>query len=128
MTDIQHKRPPPFSLRLTPEERRQLQDQAAGMSLGSYVRARLFGGGTQNTNATHTTRNKFQIRDHKALAEVLAKLGASRLASNLNQLAKGVNTGSLPVSPETENDLRAACRDIRTIKRLLMTALGIRER
>ena len=73
-------------------------------------------------------RGQYRVKDYKALAEVLAKLGASRLSSNLNQLAKAANSGSLPVTPETENALQAACRDIRAVKRLLMTALGIQER
>jgi hypothetical protein len=67
------------------------------------------------------------VKDRRALAHVLSMLGASRLASNLNQLAKAANSSSLPVTPETESELQAACRDIRTIKHLLMTALGIQE-
>ena len=126
MTNSKTKRPPPLSLRLTPDERRQLEDQAAGMSLGGYIRACLFGGnGPAIKKQTH---GQSRVKDHKALAEVLAKLGASRFASNLNQLAKAANSGSLPVTPETESALQAACRDIRAIKRLLMAALGIQER
>jgi hypothetical protein len=41
---------------------------------------------------------------------------------------KAVNTGSLPVSSETERDLQAACRDVRAIKNMLMRALGFQER
>ena len=96
------------------------------MSLGGYIRACLFGG--NGPVIKKQTRSKSPVKDQKALAEVLAKLGASRLASNLNQLAKAANSGSLPVTPETENALQAACRDIRAVKRLLMTALGIQER
>jgi hypothetical protein len=126
MTNSKTKRPPPLSLRLTPDERHQLEDQAVGMSLGGYIRACLFD--RNSPGIKNQTRIKIPVKDHKALAEVLAKLGASRLASNLNQLAKAANSGSLPVTPETESALQAACRDIRTIKRLLMTALGIQER
>jgi hypothetical protein len=121
------KRPPPFSLRLTQEERQQLERRAAGTSLGAYIRACLFGENEANPAFKRRTRSKFPVKDHKALAHVLSQLGASRLASNLNQLAKAVNTGSLPVSPETERDLQAACRDIRAIKDMLMRALGFRE-
>jgi hypothetical protein len=55
---------------------------------------------------------------------VLGALGRSRLSSNLNQLAKAVNTGSLPVTPETEADLRQACRDVAEIRADLLRALG----
>lgn len=124
MTKAARSYPPPISIRLSADERISLEKAAQSMTLSAYIRLRLFG----ESGVPRRTSGKLQIKDHKALAEVLAKLGASRLASNLNQLAKGVNMGSLPVTPETEHDLRAACRDIRAIKRLLMTALGIQER
>ncbi|MEJ2681299.1 MAG: plasmid mobilization relaxosome protein MobC [Gammaproteobacteria bacterium] len=43
-------------------------------------------------------RKKRPIKDIKALSQVLAELGQSRIANNLNQLAKASNTGSLPVN------------------------------
>jgi hypothetical protein len=52
-------------------------------------------------------------------------LGQSRLSSNLNQLAKAVNTGSLPVTPETERELRQAARDVMVMRRMLIDALGL---
>jgi hypothetical protein len=55
---------------------------------------------------------------------VLGVLGRSRLASNLNQLAKAVNTGSLPVTPETEADLKEACRQVSALREDLLRALG----
>ena len=65
------------------------------------------------------------MHDHKALAQVLAALGGSRLSSNLNQLARGVNTGTLPVLPETEEDIRQACADVATIRKALIDALDL---
>jgi hypothetical protein len=55
---------------------------------------------------------------------VLGALGQSRLSANLNQLAKAVNTGSLPVTPETEADLKAACKDVLALRADLLRALG----
>jgi len=55
---------------------------------------------------------------------VLAALGKSRVANNLNQLAKAVHTGSLPVTPETEEEIKSACRDVRRMRTDLLTALG----
>jgi hypothetical protein len=43
---------------------------------------------------------------------VLALLGRSRLANNLNQLAYAANIGSLPLTPETEEELQAAIAKI----------------
>ncbi|MCE8511054.1 hypothetical protein KBY28_21655, partial [Ruegeria pomeroyi] len=64
------------------------------------------------------------VKDAEALGRVLGALGASRLSSNLNQLAKAVNTGSLPVTPETEADLVAACEEVRALRDDLLRALG----
>lgn len=116
-------RPTPFSLRLNFAERAQLEKDAAGMSLAAYIRDRLFG----EDVAPRQTRGKFPVKDYAALGRVLAALGASRLSSNLNQLAKAVNTGSLPVTPETEEDLRKACRDVQAMRRDLLIALGLQE-
>ena len=112
--------PPPFSLRLTFEERARLEKEAAGMALGAYIRMRLFGEDAE----PRRTRGKFPVKDHEALGRVLGALGASRLSSNLNQLAKAVNTGSLPVTSETEDVLFDACEEILAIRIDLLRALG----
>lgn len=114
------KYPPPFSLRLTFEERARLERDAAGMSLGAYIRSRLFG----DDVPPRRTRGKFPVKDKAALAKVLAALGASRLSQNLNQLARAVNIGALPVTPETDADLRDACRAVVDMRDELLRALG----
>lgn len=114
----------PFSLRLTAQERVRLERQAAGLSLGAYIRERLLGGG----ESPRRTRGKFPAKDHTALAQVLALLGRSELAASLATLARAVSTGSLPVTPETEATLQKACQDVAAIKSMLMKALGIAER
>jgi hypothetical protein len=60
------------------------------------------------------------------LAQALALLGQSRLSSNLNQLAHLGNIGALPFTPEVEAELLAALEEIRAIRRLLLTALGLK--
>jgi hypothetical protein len=114
------KTPAPFSLRLTFEERARLERDSAGMSLGAYIRGRLFG---ENV-APRKARGNTPVKDHQALGRVLGALGGSRLSQNLNQLAKAVNTGSLPVTPETERDLREACVAVAVLRAELMRALG----
>lgn len=114
------KYPPPFSLRLTFEERSRLDRDAAGMSLGAYIRSRLFG----NDGPPRRTRGKFPVKDKAALAKVLASLGASRLSQNLNQLARAVNIGAFPVTPETDAELRDACRAVTELRDELLRALG----
>jgi hypothetical protein len=112
--------PAPFSLRLTHEERARLLADAGRKPMGAYIRERLFG----DEAAPRKRRSYSPVKDHEALGRVLGALGRSRLSSNLNQLAKAVNTGSLPVTPETEADLRQACRDVAEIRADLLRALG----
>lgn len=112
--------PPPFSLRLTFEERQLLEADAGDMPLGAFIRKRLLGDGA----AQRKRKGNSPVKDKAALARVLGALGQSRLSSNLNQLAKAVNTGSLPVTPETEADLKAVCKDIAALRADLLRALG----
>ena len=118
-----NKHPPPFSLRLTREERLQLDRQAAGIPLGAYIRERLFGPEAE----PRRTRGRFPVKDHQSLAKLLALLGRSQLGSRLSELARAAGSGSLPVTPETEEAILEGIRDIATMKRLLITALGIKE-
>ncbi|WP_299632588.1 hypothetical protein [uncultured Roseobacter sp.] len=112
--------PPPFSIRFTFEERARLKKAAAGMPLGAYIRQKLFEGELTQRR----TRGKNPVKDHTELARVLGALGASRLSSNLNQIAKAAHLGALPVTPELEEELGQACRDIRNMRTDLMKALG----
>ena len=114
------KYPPPFSLRLTFEERARLEREAAGMALGAYIRDRLLG----EDASPRRTRGKFPVKDHQALGQVLGSLGASRLSSNLNQLAHAANSGSLPVTPDTETQLIEACAAVQEMRDALLRALG----
>lgn len=116
--------PRPFSLRLSAEQRRALEARAGTLPLGEYIRGRLF---SDDLRSKQVRRHPRPVKDHKALAEVLARVGASRLASNLNQLAKAANTGALSVTPETEAALRQACADIAAMRAALMRALGFKE-
>lgn len=113
-------KPAPFSLRLSFDERGILEHDAAGQALGAYIRERLFG----EDVTPRATRGKFPVKDQAALGRVLGALGASRLSANLNQLAKAVNTGSLPVTPETEEELRKACAAVIAMREDILSALG----
>ena len=112
---------PPFSLRLSAEERARLEEQAGSRPLGSYIRHRLLG---ENTDKRRTIR-KPKI-DEQKLVLVLAQLGKSRLSSNLNQLAKAANMGTLDVSQEVGDQLQEACRTVLAMRDALITALGLK--
>lgn len=116
----QKKAPAPFSIRFTFEERAKLEEAAAGMPLGAFIRQKLFDGEL----TPRRVRGHKPIKDHAELARVLGALGQSRLSSNLNQIAKAANLGALPVTPELEAELNEACQSIRSMRSELMRALG----
>lgn len=58
---------------------------------------------------------------------MLALLGQSRLANNLNQLAKASNLGVLPIDQSTEEELLRAAREVSEMRALLIRALGLED-
>lgn len=119
MTD-KGKYAPPFSLRLTTEERKKLDVAAGSKTIGDYIRGQLF-----ETPSVRKARFRRPVQDEQALSEVLAHLGRSRLSSNLNQLAKAVHSGSLPVTPEVEKAILEACSIVKNMGNNLTQALGL---
>lgn len=116
------RREPPFSLRLSFEERSALEKRAGNLPIATYIKSLLF--------AEHAprvvSRTRARVKDTSALAEVLACLGASRIPNNLNQIAKAANSGSVYFDIRTRDELNAACRDIQIMRQLLMRALGLK--
>lgn len=110
----------PFSLRLTPEERKALDALADGMPLGAYIKDALL-----VREVRPRTRGRKPVKDREALAKLLGLLGQSRLSQNINQLAKAVHTGSLPVNADVHKALLDACAGIRAMRDALLTALGL---
>lgn len=122
MAEDRHTPLSPFSVRFTPEERERLDRAAAGMPLGAFLRSLIF---DEDLLKKRRKPRKSPVKDHQVLARVQAELGQSRLANNLNQLAKAANSGSLEVSPDTEKALQNACNDVKWMRHMLMEALGI---
>lgn len=120
MTDMTPPdRPATFTLRLTPEDRLRLERDAGSMSLGAYIRWRVF----DKPPPRH--RSKFPVKDHQALSHVLALLGQSRIPNNLNQLAAAAHIGALPFTPDIEAELREAVAHVAAIRKMLIAALDL---
>lgn len=120
-SEFPKKRPAPFSIRLSADERRRLINDAGTRPLGSYIRDRLL---SENKPA-RLRRTGSTLEDREVFAKALALLGSSHISANLNQLVYLANSGSLPLSPETLGNLLEAVVAVRDIRRLLIEAVGL---
>lgn len=109
-----------FSIWLNAHERAFLEAQAGDAPLGAYIKSKAL------TDAPFNRRRRGTVADEKALAKVLALLGRSRIANNLNQLAKAANIGTLPLTSDVVEDIEEACRSVSEIRQLLIHALGLK--
>lgn len=116
------KRPVPLSIRLSVAERADLERRAAGASLSSFVKDALF-----STGSNSVRNDGVQVANRVLLAHILAALGASNIAPNLDRLRRSAEWGELDGDEATIRDLRQACDDIRVMHNALMRGLGLKE-
>lgn len=114
------KRPAPIAFRVSAEERAELVERAQGQSLNAYVRQLVFGQKAKRYRSAPTI-------DHAILAQVLGTIGQLDLARRLKVLSEAAAVGALPVSDETEEQLRAACAAVIAVKAELMRGLGYKD-
>jgi len=112
----------PYSIRFTAEERSRLEAQAGHRSLGAYIRDKLLG---EQADKRCRALRKPSLGDEQ-FAALLAALGDSHLSSNLNQLAKHANMGTLDVSEDVEKELHYAYEAIIAMREALFIALGLK--
>lgn len=117
------KRPAPFSLRLTFEEHAKIESDAGAMPVGAYIKSLLL----EEDAPKYRKRRKPPVADQALLAQVLACLGATRLSSNMNQLARATNVGNFYFDHDTKHSIKQACDDIRIMRQLLIKALGLED-
>lgn len=108
-----------IGFRVTVTEKQQLIRLAGRKPLSAFIRDELLGSIQRKRKAYRKPKY-----DDVLLAKVLAALGNTRLASNLNQIAKAANRGALPVTDELSAELQSACLDVRAMRMALMMALG----
>lgn len=119
------KYPPPFSMRFTEDERKALEAAAAGRPLAAYIRWLIFKEDMPEMPKKRTRGESADV-DQKAIAKLLGALGQSRIASNINQLAKAANSGSLPVNHDVLNSLKEAVTAIYWMRDTLIKALRLK--
>lgn len=115
------KRPSPFSIRFSESERQRLQNAAGNLPLGEYIKQRLF-----HDLPAVPRQNGVSRVDKEAIGQALAALGQSKLASNMNQIARAANIGTLPIDAELTLDLQRACAEITALRQALLKAMGLR--
>ena len=115
------KKPVPFSLRLSVEERADLDELAGNRPLGAYIREELLGDQQQKRRVSHKP-----TIDNQKVAQLLAVLRHSNIASNLNQLAKAVNCGNLTVDDDVQEQLERSCAAVLAMREALFEALGLK--
>lgn len=118
MSDLNEvpRRPAPFSVRLSAEERARLEAEAQGIPLGTYIKVKALDG--------RSLKRAAGVEDRRALGQALGLLGQTRYASNLNQIAHLAHIGALSFTPEEQGELTAALRHVAEIRSLLLKALG----
>jgi predicted RNA-binding protein YlxR (DUF448 family) len=113
------------SIRFTQQEIEEIDAHAVheGVSRSAYIRKCCI---TNNPSPRRRVKAS-PVSNQKSLSKVLGLLGASRLASNINQIAHAINSGRVIVlSPDMEAVIRE-CRDhLKAIKDALYHALGIK--
>ena len=111
--------PAPFSLRLSRGEREELIKLADGRPLGEFIKDSLL---------IHRKRapRAVCLHDRQILGKLLGALGQSRIASNINQLAKAANSGSLPANADVTAALWEAVEAIRWMRDTLIRGMRLK--
>lgn len=117
------KRLAPLSVRLSAEQRTELERAAVGMSLNAYVLSKLF----DDPKAPKKKRRKRRApsKRDKALASALRRLSYAGIASYLLSQIVAQEEGRLMLSANEEKQLREAYAECDSIRRDLVTALGL---
>lgn len=115
------KRPAPFSIRLSADERTALERKAGQRSLGSYIRTKLLG-----DDVTPRKASRAPTIDYALMGQVLGTLGKSDQVRCLFMLLAAAEAGSVELSNDENAALKLACEDVHEMRGLLLKALGLR--
>ena len=104
-----------ISLRVLPDEYKQVETAAAGagLTIASYARLRL-------VDTPHTRSRRRPLVDVAALARTLGQL--NKVGSNINQIAHAINLGETPLT----RDIHDTLGGIREVLAAIREAMGLR--
>ncbi len=114
------KRIAPLSVRLSKEQRDQLERDAIGMSLNAYVLSKLF-----DDDATSKRKRRMPTKRDRAISSALRKFGQCGIVTYLYSQLHAVEDGRLSLPAEQEAELRTACGGLEDIRRDLIEAMGL---
>ena len=106
-----------LTIRLSAEEKAQLEAEAGGASLSAVVRERVF---------SKTRKRGYSIADQVALSRLLRSLAQSHLALDLEAIYAASEAGEMPVGPALQDRLEQACDDVAAMRQDLIRALGLK--
>lgn len=123
MTTLSTKRKP-YSILMSEAERTRAQALAdiVGISVPELIRLSI----DSDDLEKKLIRIKKKHLDRQDAAAILAKLGEQRYASNLNQLAREMNTGTLVWSVDAQNELLEACEAVLWMRDTLIRMQGLK--
>lgn len=117
----QRKRASPISIRVSDDERAQLQALAGRKPLGTYIKDCLFKG-----QKPRKTPERRPVDDFEALAKVLSALGRSDLFRNLDMLVAQAEAGTLDLTDAHVQTVLTACACVTSMRADLIQALGLK--
>lgn len=115
----------PYSILFSPYERRQAEKLGALVDLSTPAWIRL--ASTNRDIEAALLSIKQQHHDKRDGAKLLAVLGSSRMASNLNVIAKAINTGTFVFTPDTERHIKETYDIHLWMREALMRQQGLRQ-
>jgi hypothetical protein len=114
----------PTTIRFTEEERSNIEYSRGHLSISAYIRDCVLK--NANMKSRRNSKSYSPSESRTLLAQILALLGKSRATGALREILDLARMGALPVTPELEAKISAACEDIRSIKQMLIKALGLK--
>ena len=116
------RRPAPFSIRLSDDERAYLERKAGRLPLGAYARAKLLG----DEEAPRRKAAAKPSVDYAMLGQVLGKLGKSEQVACLFLLLLAAEKNRVTMSEDDRAALHESCAAVREVRAAVMGALGLR--
>ncbi len=114
------KRMAPLSVRLSKEQRTQLEHDAVSMSLNAYVISKLF-----DDPVKPKRRRKEPTQKDKAIARALRQLSQAGLIGYLLSQIEAIEEHRLQIPEDEEKQLRQTYADCCNLRRDLIEAMGL---